>query len=511
MAVDVGVLRAQHPLPAVLRRCGIEVPDAGPGVRDEWRLHCPLPSHPPTRTPSMTAHLSGRMAGRWHCFACEAGGDCIAFAQAYSQVGFRRAVALIEGGEALPRGVDPHFEVRPATLDASGVLHWQAAPGSDREAPDPNRTAPARLYKAIAEAWRYYSLPGLATSARRYLGERGIDTVALEAAERRVLAGYTPTPRPDPADPGGRAIAAGLVTNLRRNGFGDDELVDAGLASRSPDGSVRDFFNHRLVLPVRDGEDRVVGFLARDVAGLAYRPKYLNSPQSALFDKSRMLYRATRPTDRAPMMVVEGALDALAVDALCVRNGAGLRAVSPSGTALSPAQQAAVAAQSAGPPVLCPDGDAAGRRAAQRWVIEMTVAGHEVLAVTLPDNHDPASWLELHGADGLWAFDRKGCLDAEAGAAVRPVHAGRFLAATAATEDQSLLRVRPVLARAGACLESEAARRRFAEQAGRGLARANLGPDGWLARVVAGDVERVRASSHAGAAGASAPVPAVGV
>lgn len=510
MAVDVNALRAKHPLPAVLHRCGIQVPDAGLGVRDELRLHCPLPSHPPTRTPSMTAHLSGRMAGRWHCFACEAGGDCIAFVQAYSQVGFRRAVALIEGGEALPRGEDPHFEVRPATLDASGVLHWQAAPGSDREAPDPNRTAPARLYEAIAESWRYYTLPGLATSARRYLGQRGIDTEALEAAERRVLAGHTPAPRPDPADPGGRAIAVGLVTNLRRKGFGDDELVDAGLASRRPDGSVRDFFNHRLVLPVRDGADRVVGFLARDVAGLAYRPKYLNSPQSAVFDKSRMLYRATRPNDRAPLLVVEGALDALALDALCARSGAGLRAVSPSGTALSPAQQASVAAQSAGPPVLCPDGDAAGRRAAESWVIEMTVAGHEVLVVTLPDKHDPASWLELHGADGLAAFERKGCLDAEA-AAVRPVHAGRFLAIATAAEGQSLSRVRPVLARAGACLDSEAARRRFAEQAGRGLARAELGPDGWLARVVAGDVERVRASSHAGATGASAPTPAVGV
>ena len=510
MAVDVDVLRAEHPLSAVLRQCGIEVPDAGPGVRDEWRLHCPLPSHPPTRTPSMTAHLSGRMAGRWHCFACETGGDCIAFVQAYSQVGFRRAVTLMQGGESLPRGEDPHFDVRPATLDAAGVLHWQAAPGSDREAPDPNRTAPARLYEAIAEAWRYYSLPGLATSARRYLGQRGIDTEALEAAERRVLAGHTPGLRADPADPDGRLAAVGLVTNLRRKGFDDDELVDAGLASRRPDGTVRDFLNHRLVLPVRDDDDRVVGFLARDVAGLAYRPKYLNSPQSAVFDKSRMLYRATCPKDRAPLLVVEGSLDALAVDALCARIGARLRAVSPSGTALSPAQRASVAAQSAGPPVLCPDGDAAGRRAAQSWVIEMTVGGHEVLAVTLPNNHDPASWLEMHGADGLATFERKGCLDAEAGA-VRPVHAGRFLATTAAAEGRSLPRVRPVLAGAGACLDSELARGRFAEQAGRGLARAGLGPDGWLSRVVAGDVERVRASYHSAMAEPSVPAPAVGV
>ena len=173
MAVDVDQIRADHPLPAVLCRCGIEIPDVGPGVRDEWRSHCPLPSHPPTRTPSMAVHVSGRMAGRWHCFACEAGGDCIAFVQAYAQVGFLRAVALIEAGGPLPRGQDPHLDVRPATLDATGALRWQAAPASDREAPDPTRTTPDRLYAATAEAWRYFSLPMLAASGSRYLKLRG--------------------------------------------------------------------------------------------------------------------------------------------------------------------------------------------------------------------------------------------------------------------------------------------------------------------------------------------------
>lgn len=510
MAVDVEGLRAKHPLPAVLRRCGIEVPDAGPGVRDEWRLHCPLPSHPPTRTPSMAVHVSGRMAGRWHCFACEAGGDCIAFVQAYAQVGFLRAVTMIQAGRSVPRGDDPNFELRPATVDATGALRWQAAPMSDREAPDPARTAPDRLYEATAEAWRYYSLPGLAGAASRYLGLRGIDVEALEVRERRVLVGHTPALRSGPAEPGEPLKPSGLVANLRRKGFGDDELVDAGLASRHPDGTVRDFFSHRLLLPVRDGEDRVVGFLGRDVAGLAHRPKYLNSPQSAIYDKAGLLYRATRRDGRAPLVVVEGSLDALAVDALAARSGVALRAASPSGTALTAAQQALVAAEAAGPPVLCPDGDAAGRRAATSWVIAMTVAGHEVLAVTLPGGHDPASWLELHGTEGLTAFERKGCLDA-ASSAVRPAHAGRFLADAGTGEGRPLARMRSILARAGGCLGSVEARRRFAEQAGRGLALAGWGPDGWLVRTLSEEVERVRASADAGLSTTAVSATAMGV
>ncbi len=165
--------------------------------------------------------------------------------------------------------------------------------------------------------------------------------------------------------------------------------------------------------------------------------------------------------------------------------------MSPSGTALTAAQQAVVAPESAGPPVLCPDGDSAGRRAALSWVMEMTVAGREVLGVTLPDGHDPASWLEIHGADGLIAFERKGCLDAGP-CEVRPVHAGRFLAEAGAGEGRPLARLRPLLSKAGACLDSEDARRRFADQAGRGLAQAGMGPDGWLARAIAAEISRVR-------------------
>ena len=167
MTVDVERVLREHPLPVVLRRCGVAVPDPAPGVRDEWRGHCPLPSHPapadPVRhKPSLAVHISGRMAGRWHCFACQTGGDAIAFVQAYAQVGFRDAVRLIEAGGHLPRGADPHLHLRPALPTPAGNLKWPTTPGSDREAPEPARTPRPQLLDAMREAWRYYSLDGLA-------------------------------------------------------------------------------------------------------------------------------------------------------------------------------------------------------------------------------------------------------------------------------------------------------------------------------------------------------------
>ena len=479
MTVDVERLVGQHPLPVVLRRCGIAVPDPAPGVRDEWRGHCPLPSHPapadPGRhNPSLAVHISGRMAGRWHCFACQTGGDAIAFVQAYAQVGFRDAVKLIEAGGHIPRGADPHLHLRPATPTPAGNLMWPTAPGSDREAPEPARTPTPQLLGAMREAWRYYSLDGLARAARRHLALRGIDTFALERREGRPLAGHTPRSK------------TGLVDHLRKRGFGDDALVDAGLASRYPDGRVEDFFTHRLVLPVRDSHDQVVGLIGRDALG-ASRAKYLNTPTTAIYDKSRQLYRPTRASHHptSNLVVVEGVLDALALDTYAASAGVDLTAVSPSGVALTAAHRASIYTQTARPPVLCADGDPAGRQATARWALDITVEGRETVAVTLPFPYDPADWLADRAIAGLPAFIRAGCLEANP-SEIRPRHVGRFLAERIANREGQLGESLAALGALGARLHDGPAQRRYAEQAGRGLAAAGLGPDGWLERAITG-------------------------
>jgi DNA primase len=323
------------------------------------------------------------------------------------------------------------------------------------------------------QAWCYYSLDALARTARRHLALRGIDTFALETRDQRRLVGHTPHAR------------SGLVEYLRHRGFADDELVDAGLASRYPDGRVEDFFNHRLVLPVRNDDGQVVGLIGRDVLG-ANRAKYLNTPNSGIYDKSRHLYQPTRPSHRRAgnLVVVEGVLDALALAACAACADVDLTAVSPSGVALTAAHRASVYAQTASPPVLCADGDAAGREPTFRWVLDMTFEGRETVAVTLPHPYDPADWLAEHGIAGLRAFIRAGCLDPNPGE-IRPRHAGRFVAERVAAREGPLVQSLAVLGTLGARMRAGAAQRRFAAQAGRGLAGAGLGPDGWLVRAIA--------------------------
>jgi DNA primase len=268
-------------------------------------------------------------------------------------------------------------------------------------------------------------------------------------------------------------------------------VVDAGLASRHPDGRVTDFFTHRLILPIRDSHDQVVGLIGRDIL-CANRAKYLNTPTTAIYDKSRHLYRPTRlyPRPATNLVVVEGPLDALALDTQAASAAVNVTAISPSGVALTPAHRASIYTQTTNPPVLCADGDPAGRQATARWVLDMTLEGRETVAVTLPDPYDPADWLAKNGTAGLAAFIRAGCLDTYP-SEIRPIHAGRYLAERTATRERSLGDSVAALGALGARLHDDTARRRFAEQAGRGLAGPGLGPGGSLERALAARMVQV--------------------
>ena len=131
------------------------------------------------------------------------------------------------------------------------------------------------------------------------------------------------------------------------------------------------------------------------------------------------------------------------------------------------------------PPVLCADGDPAGREATTPWILDMTLEGRETVAVILPHPYDPAEWLSQRGIEGLPAFIRDGCLDARP-SDMRPRHAGRFLAERVAAREAQLSDTLAVLGALGTRLHDSTARTRFAQQASRGLAAAGLGPDGWL-------------------------------
>lgn len=490
--VDVAALLAAHPLRELLARCGVPVADDVPTPPSGPRLHCPLPTHPAPSGPgrgsaSFLAHLEAPGGGRWHCFACDTGGDGVDLVRAFSQVGFADATRLIGAGGAFPRAHDPHEALRPSS-HLVGAPAGRGTPASGREQPDPARTPPERLLAALRAAWAYYRFEPLAARARHYLATRGIDPCALEARIGGPVAGHTPR-RP-----------TGLVDHLRSQGFELEELVDAGLASRYPDGQVRDFLTHRVVLPVRDGQGRVAGLIGRDVTGGA-RAKYLNSPTTAVYDKSRLLYRPTPLPTRSVLVVVEGPLDALAVAVAASEAGIGLHAVSPSGLALTAAHRRCLGERRPAAVLACADGDRPGQAATAKWTIELTGDGIETFAVGLPDRLDPADWLAEHGSGAIAYLLGRQPPAAGGPASVRRVHAGAVLAEEAASLDDPGAALRSVAA-AGTRLLDPAARRRFAASAAQVLAAGGLGPDGWLERRVltlaaAGDPSPVVAAGPA--------------
>ena len=284
-----------------------------------WKANCPFHNE---RTPSFIVD-PGR--GSWHCFgACATGGDVIAFVQRIEGLGFREALARcaeragIELRPPSPRERERRDE-HQRLLDANeaAALFWQAQLGGPAGA-----------------------------AALAYAEGRGLD----EAARREWQIGYAPE--------GWRA----LCDHLGARGFGAGELVAAGLAADG-DRSPYDRFRGRLVFPIRDERGRLVGF-----GGRALDPdqpaKYLNTPRTALFDKSAILYGLDRGGPEARredrLIVVEGYTDVIAC------RQAGIANVAASmGTALTERQMRLI--QRFTPNVVIAlDADAAGLAAAER-------------------------------------------------------------------------------------------------------------------------------------------------
>lgn len=200
-----------------------------------------------------------------------------------------------------------------------------------------------------------------------------------------------------------------LVQHLREQGFHDDDLVAAGVASLTRDGRLIDKFRDRLVVPVRNSDGDVVGVSARrnpDVVDDRV-PKYMNTPQTAAYDKSQLLLgwspeAAGRVTDGATVVFVEGAMDKAAIDALGRED---VVALAPCGTALTDAQLDLV--REAGGDlrrraIFAFDGDKTGQTAAQRAWVRLApeeAAGARYLA--LPPGVDPGDLVERGQAELL--------------------------------------------------------------------------------------------------------------
>jgi len=242
------------------------------------------------------------------------------------------------------------------------------------------------LHDAVTAATEIYTAPTRRKAATHYLAHRGINAAAIPATWP---IGYAP--------PGWTR----LVDQMRTLGFSDQLLLDAGLARRSSRGNLIDTFRDRLMLPVHGTPQQVVGFIGRDLSGAIEAPKYLNSPASAIFDKSQLLYglwaAGNLAVGKRQPVLVEGPLDVLAIAARQSQAGDhDLWPVASSGTALTGAQARTIADRTplAGHTVIVAmDGDSAGRHAALKAGERLRSNGCDVRIALLPNGEDPASYL----------------------------------------------------------------------------------------------------------------------
>ncbi len=163
-------------------------------------------------------------------------------------------------------------------------------------------------------------------------------------------------------------------------------------------------------VPIRDTAGWVTGVIGRDTTGAPGAPKYRNPTRTPAFEKSAALYRPALPPVHpgATVVVVEGALDALAVAAAAADVGRADRFApcTTSGVTVSAQQARAVLSLTAAPPVIALDGDTAGTEGTDRWVHRLCVEMRRAVLVTrLASGVDPADWVAEHGPTGLNAFN----------------------------------------------------------------------------------------------------------
>jgi len=302
--------------------------------------------------PSMAVSQSKQI---FKCWSCGTGGDAIKFVQLRERVDFREALIVL----ARRAGIDL------ASADS------RAPAGPDRQA----------LRAAMTWARTHFerNLKGLAPGrqAEDYARSRGM---SLETIERFGL-GFAADSYDD------------LVNAGRRSGLSTDVLVHSGLAGASDSGRIYDRFRNRLVFPICDSQGRPIAFGGR---ALGDDPaKYLNSPETALFSKSRVLFAHDRAqaaiAKGKSAIVVEGYLDAILLHQAGFEN-----AVAPLGTALTDAHVKALVADCE-QIYMCFDGDEAGVRAADRAVQVAMRHGVDVRVVIMPENMDPADVIVAEG------------------------------------------------------------------------------------------------------------------
>jgi len=323
-----------------------------------FKANCPFHKE---KTPSFHVNPQRQI---YHCFGCGAGGDVFGFIMQYEGVDFTTAVKML--------------------ADRAGVP-------LELEEGKPGESGKNELLKLHAEIARFYHKVLLdhksAEHAREYIKKRDLSSESVE----EFMLGYAP----DRWD---------TVTQwAEKNKFTAEQVNASGLLSQSAGegGKKRkyDRFRGRLMFPISDGQGRIIGFSGRILAEDAKGAKYVNSPETLLFHKSRVLYgldKARREiVETREAVIVEGQIDVI----MC--HQAGFKtAVASQGTAFT-ADHAVIVRRYADSVCIAFDSDRAGQDSAIKTAIVFMSAGLAVRIAMLPSGEDPASLIQKKGASAF--------------------------------------------------------------------------------------------------------------
>ena len=329
----------------------VELKPAGSG-----RLKGLCPFHT-EKTPSFTVSRPRQM---YHCFGCGKGGDALDFLQEYEGLTFPDALRRLadQAGVRLPALTERD--------DASERLREQLFAFG--------KFAAKHFLSELREPLR-------GSEGRKYIQSRSL----REETVQQFGLGYAP-------DEWTRLLDA-----VRTKGFDAKVLEASGLFRTGERGGTYDFFRHRVMFPIRDLSGNIVAFGGRDLGDSP--AKYINSPETAVYKKSRVLYglfearEAMRREKRA--LLVEGYFDLLRLFDAGIQH-----AVATCGTALTP-EQATLVRRYVPEVVMVYDGDAAGIRAAVRGSGILAAAGLTVRAMALPEGQDPDDFVKAQGAEAF--------------------------------------------------------------------------------------------------------------
>jgi DNA primase len=343
-------IRTQNDIVEVISELGIPLRPAG----KDYKALCPFHSE---KTPSFTVSPEKQF---FHCFGCSTGGTVITFLQKHEGKSFIEAVEWLAArvGASLPGGDGKSMQASRRRLELQ----------------DLNRFAMTYFHKQLLTTT-------IGGSALAYVKNRGITDKTI----RHFQLGYT---KPDRRD---------LVRAATQEGFSIQQLVDAGLI-KNEEGGPLDRFRGRVIFPIIDERGIPVGFGGRALSE-DLMPKYLNSPTTTLYDKSRTLYNlynARLPIQKAgKAILVEGYIDAIMLHQAGIQN-----VVASLGTSFSESH-AKLLKRFSEEVLIVYDGDTAGLQATLRGLHQLLKEGLRVRIVRLPADEDPDLFIRSQGVEAF--------------------------------------------------------------------------------------------------------------